>query len=160
MAVLVWRMVSVWGAATLVLGPPLPPSCGYLLHATTTFLLRTKKLSGRLISARVWKCVYVVFGGCYHAGTTALFAPFGKRTQGGSTDGASQLSLLLQNMFMVRYLLYRSVRLIPFIWYEKWVLFIIGYLKAVDINKCHVWPISKSLLISAGLERPTPLSLV
>jgi hypothetical protein len=36
----------------------------------------------------------------------------------------------------------------------------IGWLKTVDINKCHVCPISKALLMSAGLGQSIPLSPV
>jgi hypothetical protein len=36
----------------------------------------------------------------------------------------------------------------------------IGWFKIADINKCTACPISKVLLVSAGLEWPTPLSPV
>jgi hypothetical protein len=64
-----------------------------------------------------------------------------------------------------------TARLIPFIRYEKGGLFSIGYfqpipkiiigivwLKTVDTHRCPAWPISKALLVLAGLGRPTPLS--
>jgi hypothetical protein len=40
---------------------------------------------------------------------------------------------------------------------QKGGLFSIGWLKTADTNKCHV---SKALLVSAGLGRPTPLSFI
>jgi hypothetical protein len=36
----------------------------------------------------------------------------------------------------------------------------IGWLKTADTNKCPAWPISKALLVLAGLGWPTPLSHV
>jgi hypothetical protein len=36
----------------------------------------------------------------------------------------------------------------------------IGWFKTPDTNKCHVWSISKALLVSAVLGWPTPLSPV
>jgi hypothetical protein len=36
----------------------------------------------------------------------------------------------------------------------------IGSVKIANTNKCHIWPISKALSVSAGLRRPTPLSPV
>jgi hypothetical protein len=43
---------------------------------------------------------------------------------------------------------------------RKGCLFSIGCIKTTDTNKCPVWPISKALLVSAGLNQPTPLSPV
>jgi hypothetical protein len=43
--------------------------------------------------------------------------------------------------------------------YQK-IIIGIGWLKTADTNKCPTWPISKTLLVSTVLGRPTPLSLV
>jgi hypothetical protein len=83
---------------------------------------------------------------------------------------------LLQNTSVVsvgKVFWYRPARQIPFIRYEKGGLFSIdccqpipkiiigiGCLKTTDTNKCPAWPISKALLVSTGLNQPTPLSHV
>jgi hypothetical protein len=44
--------------------------------------------------------------------------------------------------------------------YQNKIIFGISCLKITDTNKCHAWPISKTLLVSAGLEQSTQLSPV
>jgi hypothetical protein len=72
----------------------------------------------------------------------------------------SQLALL-QNTFIVSSgkVSFVSARQTDTIYtIQKGGLFSIGCLKTTDTNKCPTWPISKALLVSAGLGRPTPLS--
>jgi hypothetical protein len=76
--------------------------------------------------------------------------------------------VLIDKIFLIS-----PYQLIPFIRYKKEGIFSIGCYQSIskiiisiswfnttDTNKCHAWSISKALLVSAGLGRPTPLSHV
>jgi hypothetical protein len=79
------------------------------------------------------------------------------------TEKMSLIVALLQNMSIVsagKVSLVSARQADTIYTIQKRRFFSIGWLKTCNTNKCPAWPISKALLISAGLGRPTPLSFV
>jgi hypothetical protein len=75
--------------------------------------------------------------------------------QNTSIVSAGKVSLVSTHQADTIYTI-QKMRPIPFIPFIRYL----WYLKIADTNKCHVWSISKAILVSAGLGRPTPLSYV